>query len=61
MSLLILTLIVIVVIALACWIISIVPFPPQAPASLKTVLMAFIAAIGLIVILLNVSGVWVIR
>ena len=56
-SLLLFVLIVVVVIALACWIISIGPFPSQAPASIKTILMAFVAAIGLIVILLRVPGI----
>jgi hypothetical protein len=56
MSLLVFALIVVVVVALACWIIQLIPFPGAAPPSLKPILMAFIAAIGLIVILVRVPG-----
>jgi hypothetical protein len=57
MSVLIGTLIVVVVVALACWIIHLIPFPPSAPAQLKPILMAFVAAVGLIVVLVRVAGI----
>jgi hypothetical protein len=57
MSILIFALIVFIVVALVCWIIHLIPLPAGAPAATKQVAMAFIAAIGLIVILLRVPGI----
>lgn len=57
MSLIVFALIVLVVVVLVCWIIHLIPIPAEAPPSLKSILMAVIAAIGLIVILVRVPGI----
>jgi hypothetical protein len=56
MNLLLFALLVLVVVALVCWIIQFLPFPPSMPGNIKQIAMGVVAAIGLIVILMAVLG-----
>lgn len=56
MSLLIFLLIIVIVLVAVCWVIQLLPFPPSAPPWAKQALMAFVIAVGLIVLLLQATG-----
>ena len=56
MNVLIFALVVIVVVALVCWIIHFLPLPAEMSPNAKSIAMGLVAAIGLIVILFAVLG-----
>jgi hypothetical protein len=56
MNLLLFALLVLVVVALVCWIIHFIPFPAEMGTNVKQIAMGIVAAIGLIVILIAVLG-----
>jgi hypothetical protein len=56
MNLLIFSLLVFVVVALACWIIHFIPLPAEMSPNTKSIAMGLVCAIGLVVILLAALG-----
>lgn len=56
MTLLLFALVVVIVVALICWVINLLPFP-AAPPYIKQILMAVVVLVGVIVIVARVPGV----